>query len=234
MRHHPLSRAILLAAAAAAVLAAPASAATKDYAQTALNIVPSGQLGSVPIPKDADRQAKMYDALTPLFDKVTAADLKRDFKSERMVPVKNGKVEKVPRKGVRIVRDAYHVPHITSTTRDGLTWAAGWVIAEDRGLLLQQTRYNGRAASVGIPNRHTIDLISGLRSFVPSRQTETEVAKQTKVLLAQGTRGRRLVHDIDVYLTGINAYLKATKSSNAPWTRNDVYALNAVKAEFLG
>ena len=61
----------------------PASAATQDFAQTARNIIPSGQYGSVPIPPGADTQAKMYDGLTPLFDHVTFDDLTQYFKSER-------------------------------------------------------------------------------------------------------------------------------------------------------
>jgi acyl-homoserine lactone acylase PvdQ len=81
----------------------------------------------------------MYDALTPLFDKVTNADLNKDFKSEKL-----GKagtpgpttVEKVPRKGVRIVRDRFNVPHVYGKTHDDVVWAAGWILEEDRGLLL--------------------------------------------------------------------------------------------------
>ena len=66
------------------------------------------------------------------------------------------------------------------------------------------------------------------------RPTEREVAKQTGVLRAAGVKGRRLLHDIDVYVQGINAKLRAEDSDNAPWTRNDVYALNALKGQFLG
>jgi acyl-homoserine lactone acylase PvdQ len=228
----PLAAVAALLAIPPAVLAKPA----KDYAATALNIVPSGQPGSVPIPKGADRQAKMYDGLTPLFDKVTSKDLSRYFKSERFgtkgqCPCKS---ERTPRKGVKLVRDAFDVPHITGKTVDDVTWAAGWVIAEDRGLLLQQARYNARVAAVGAPGLSAISLVAGLKTFVPSAQTEREVAKQTQVLQKAGKKGRRLVHDIDVYVSGINAYLKASHAAAAPWTRNDVYALNALKGQFLG
>ena len=147
---------LLAASVAAFLLVAPATASAKsrDYADTALNILPSGQTGGLPLAKDADRQAKMYDALTPRFDKVTATDLRKDFKSERFGTAGECpcEVENVSRKGVRIVRDKFHVPHITATTRDGLTWAAGWVTAEDRGLLTQAVRYPARdisAASAG-------------------------------------------------------------------------------------
>ena len=51
--------------------AQPASAPAADYAQTARNIIPSGQYGSLPPPAGASDQAQMYDGLTPLFDDVT-------------------------------------------------------------------------------------------------------------------------------------------------------------------
>ncbi len=115
--------------------AAPASA--RDYADTALNIIPSGQSGSVPVPAGADAQAKMYDGLTPLFDRVTDADLRRFFKSEALNrPEVDGPVRRtrLPRRGVTLTRDRYGVPFIKATTRPGAVWAAGWVMAQDRAL----------------------------------------------------------------------------------------------------
>src|SRR5205807_346850 len=67
-----------------ALVAAPrASAAGHDFAGQALNIIPSGQYGDLPVPAGADTQAKMYDGLTPLFGAVTPSDLTTYFKSER-------------------------------------------------------------------------------------------------------------------------------------------------------
>ena len=43
-----------------------------------------------------------------------------------------------------------------------------------------------------------------------------------------------MLHDIDVYITGINAYLQATHSTSAPFTRVDIYAFNALKDQFFG
>ena len=232
----PVRRAALAAAALCLLLPASAAAATTDFASTALNIVPSGQPGSFPVPDGADRQARMYDALTPRFDQVTSDDVHRDFKSERFgtkgqCPCR---VEKVPRSGVRLVRDRFDVPHITAETDDSLTWTAGWVIAEDRGLLLEEARYNSRLAALDAPNLGAIGLISAVRTFTPSAQAESEVARQTRVIRAAGTRGRRLLHDIDTYVKGINAQLRASKSAAKPWTRTDVYALNALKGQYLG
>ena len=232
----PLRRAALAVAALCLLLPSVAAGATTDFSSTALNIIPSGQQGAVPVPAGADRQARMYDALTPKFDDVTSSDLQRDFKSEKFgtkgqCPCR---VERTPRAGVRLVRDKFDVPHITAKSVDDLTWAAGWVIAEDRGLLLEQARSDSRLAAIDAPNLSAIALLAGLRTFTPSAQTETEIARQTRVLRRAGTRGRRLLHDIDLYVTGINAQLRAAKSPARPWTRNDVYALNALKGQFVG
>lgn len=122
----------------------PGSAqAARDFAATALNIFPSGQYGSAPPPAGADQQALMYDGLTPLFDDVTKADLTTYFKSAHfgIGDATPSTIEPVPRPGVTIERDAYNVPHVTGATHDDGVWAAGWIAAEDRGLLLTQARY---------------------------------------------------------------------------------------------
>src|SRR4051794_38146062 len=234
----PLRRAVLAAAALCLLLPSAIANAqtTTDFASTALNIIPSGQQGAVPVPAGADRQARMYDALTPKFDDVTSRDLQRDFKSEKFgtsgqCPCRT---EKVPRSGVRLVRDKFDVPHITAKTVDAMTFTAGWVTAEDRALFLEQARFDSRVAAIDAPNLSAIALIAGLRSFVPSAQTEAEIAKQTSAIRRTGRRGRRLLHDIDVYVAGINAQLRSTKSPNQPWTRNDIYAVNALKDQFFG
>jgi acyl-homoserine lactone acylase PvdQ len=222
-----------------ALLPAAAPAASRydhDYAATARNIIPSGQYGTVPIPAGADTQAKMYDALTPLFDKVTNGALQSDFKSEVFGVGGDGpgKKESVPRKGVTITRDRFDVPHVKATTYDGGIWASGWIAAEDRGLLLQQARYNSRVAVIDAPGLSALDLISSLKTFVPSAQTEAATADETNVLLKAGKKGRQVLHDIDTFATGVNAYFKRHNPTNAPWTRSDTYALEALKGQFVG
>src|SRR3954454_8715610 len=140
----PLSR-TALAVVASSLALAPAAAA-KDYAGTALNIIPSGQYGSAAAPPRADEQAQMYAGLTPRYDQVTDGDLTKYFKPEALGTAGSFpcRTESVPRKGVTIVRDRFNVPHITATSRDNLTWATGWVLAQDRALLLQVGRYPAR------------------------------------------------------------------------------------------
>jgi acyl-homoserine lactone acylase PvdQ len=208
----------------------------QDYAQTALNIIPSGQWGTLPVPPNANSQALMYDGLTPLFDQVTDSDLTTYFKSERFGIDTSGPgtSEPVPRPGVTITRDRFNVPHVNATTYDGGIWAAGWIAAEDRGLLLQQARNNARVAAIDAPGLDALSLIVSLQTFNPSQQTENEVAKQTDVLLRHGKEGRAVLRDIDTFVSGINAYLAIHSPSTPPWTRNDIYALNALKGQFVG
>ena len=215
-------------------LAAPAAnAAPKDYSQTARNIIPSGQKGSLPIDST---QALMYDALTPLFNKVTNADINKYFKSEKLGTTDDGPytTEVVPKAGVTIKRDKYGVPHVIATTYDGGIWAAGWIAAQDRGLLLQQARNNARVAAIDAPGLSAIGLVSSLQNFQPSAQTEAVVAKQTQALQAKGKEGKAVLRDIDTYISGINDYLDANSPATPDWTRNDVYAVNALKNQFLG
>ena len=220
-----------------AVSVVPASsAAGKDFADTALNIIPAGQYGSVPVDPNADAQALMYDGLTPLFDEVTNSDLTTYFKSEMFGVGPDGPstIEPVPRPGVTIERDRFNVPHVTGETHDDGVWAAGWIAAADRRLLGEQARYNARVAAVDVPGVTAIGLVTTLQDFQPSAETEAEVAKQSQVLESAGKEGRALLHDIDVYISGINDYIAANGLPDQPWTRNDVFAVNALKGQFLG
>jgi acyl-homoserine lactone acylase PvdQ len=232
-----MSRIAALAAAAGVVLAFPASAAATDYAATARNIIPSGQLGGLPLQPDAGLQAQMYDALTPKFNQVTDADLQTDFKSEGfgVGPDGPGVPEAVPRQGVTIVRDRFHVPHITGATHDDVTWAMGWITQEDRALLLAQARYVGRLAALDAPNIDAFGLLQKLATFTPTKQAD-RVIEQTAVraLRKRGAAGRAVLHDIDVYVQGLNARLRAEKSSQKKWTRVDVIGANALVGQIFG
>ena len=132
------------------------------------------------------------------------------------------------------MRDRFNVPHIYANTHVGGVETAGWVLAEDRGLLLEQARYNSRVAVIDAPGLSAIGLTAGLQSFKPSAETEAVVSKETKALKKAGKEGKAVLRDIDSFIAGINAYLAATHSPNAPWTRNDVYSVNALKGQFLG
>jgi acyl-homoserine lactone acylase PvdQ len=231
-----VKRTVVAAIVAASLVAAAPANAVRDFSSTALNIIPSGQYGAVPVPKKADDQARMYDALTPLFDDVENRDLFRYFKSEKLGTKGQGRMkrERVPRKGVRIMRDRHNVPHIRGRTNDDVTWGAGWAVAHDRELLLEQARFNARVAVLDVPNISAIGLIVGLKSFQPSARAERELGKEIGKLKRYGKSGRRLIHDMKVYVKGINAYYRSRKRTHRPWTIRDVIALNAIKSELFG
>ncbi len=178
----------------------------------------------------------MYDGLTPLFNRVTQSDLTRYFKSGRLGKAAGAtREERIPgRPGISIQRDEFNVPHIRGATDDDVTFAVGWVSAEDRGLLFEQARYNARAAAVDAPGLSALELTAQLLNFQPSAQTEAEVAKQAQVLESKGEKGRQVLHDIDVYLEGANGYLRSSGSNAKPVTRTDIFALNALKGQFVG
>jgi len=136
--HRPL----LIAALAAVLVAVPAEAKRPgpfgDYGLHVYNVLPPGESGSVPPKPTSTDQIALYDGLTPLYDQIKAGDVRRYFKPARFgSPHMRGRVEKVPRKGLRIVRDSHNVPHIFGHNRDAVEFGAGWVTAEDRGLFIR-------------------------------------------------------------------------------------------------
>jgi acyl-homoserine lactone acylase PvdQ len=227
----------IVALAAAAVVVFPATAQASDFATTARNIIPSGQYGGYPVPAGADAQAQMYDALTPLFNNVTNDDLRTKFKSEGfgVDPDGPGTVEPTPRAGVTIIRDKYNVPHITGVTRDDVTWAMGWITQEDRGLLVAQGRNPARLAAIDAPNIDAFGLVTGLKTYTPTKQVDQIITRNgLAALKSAGADGKALLHDVDVYVEGLNARLKAEGSGAKPFTRADVFALNALAGQIFG
>jgi acyl-homoserine lactone acylase PvdQ len=227
----------IVALAAAAVVVFPATAQATDFAATARNIIPSGQYGGYPVPAGADQQAQMYDALTPLFNNVTDADLQDKFKSEGfgVGPDGPGTVEPTPRAGVTIIRDKYNVPHITGVTRDDVTWATGWVTQEDRGLLLAQGRNPARLAAIDAPNIDAFGILTGLKTYTPTKQVDRIILRNGLAALKRaGADGKALLHDVDVYVDGLNARLAAEHSGQPKWTRVDVFAVNALAGQIFG
>ena len=225
-----------VAATAAARATAHTASAPKDDAIIARDIMPSGEYGGYPTPPNADDQAKLYNALTPLFGHVTAKDIDKDF-----IPMTLGAdivgpstQEQVTRPGVTIYRDKYNIPHIIGKTRDDVTWGAGWVMAEDRSILLNLARGDAYLAAINAPGYSAINLIGEGASFTPSQQTINYVAQQTNSLLAAGKEGHEVLHDLNVYLDGMNAYRTLYNPAYPPFTLSDIYAFNALKDQFVG
>jgi len=202
-------------------LAAGAAGAPHDRAAIARNVLPPGETGGVVFDAHATDQLKIYDALTPLFDQVTAPDVDRYFKPETLWTggEKATRVER-PRAGVVIRRDEWDVPHIFGKTQQDVSYGLGWVSAEDRGLLMELARGPARISAIDAPALDAFSLAQSGRQFVPSAQTEAFLATQLKLLSPAQLANAK------AFVAGINAQRVATKTPGiAPWTPNDVVAM---------
>jgi acyl-homoserine lactone acylase PvdQ len=227
----------LAALAVLALIGAFAAAASPrhDYALVARDILPPGNFGGANFTANSTDQAVLYDALTPLFDKVTAKDVTKDFKAE---PLWSGKEKAVrtelPGRGVRIKRDSFDVPHVFGKTESDVFYGVGWAVAEDRGLLMELARYPGRLACLDAPGFNAFAVALSGKQFRPSPQAEAFVAKQVSWLTSAGSKGKAELADIDAYIAGINAQRKAASLPIAPWTRVDVVATTCLLGARFG
>ena len=111
----------------------------------------------------------------------------------------------------------------------------GWVLQEDRGLLLAQARYAARLAAVDAPNINAFGLVTGLKTYTPTRSVDRTIRRNgLRALRSAGRDGKGLLHDIDVFVDGINARLRAEKSKAKPFTRVDLFAFNALGGQIFG
>ncbi|MDX6512805.1 MAG: hypothetical protein QOE36_2309, partial [Gaiellaceae bacterium] len=192
-------RSTLVVAVLIGVLLVPLAGATRgaaprEHALIARNVLPPGQSGSLAFPPSARDQMKLYDALTPLFDQVTNADIARDFKPETL-GLGGAKVVRVerPRGDVRILRDRWEVPHVYGSTRAGTEFGAGWVTAEDRGLLMELLRGPGRISALDVPGLDAFAVANAARQFIPTAATNAVLHEQIALVQHSGARGRQLL-----------------------------------------
>jgi acyl-homoserine lactone acylase PvdQ len=229
--------AVVLAGASLAfgLAASTASPARRAHASVVLNVLPPGESGSIALGPHATDQLRLYDRLTPLFGDVGAADVTRDFKPERfgLGGQKPTRVER-PRRGVRILRDSWDVPHVYGRTRADVEFGAGWATAEDRGFLIELLRDPGRIAALDVPGIDAFSLVGTGREVESSPATEAFLTSQVALLRRAGPEGRQLLRDVDAYIAGINAYRRAHHVPGAPWTRNDVVAVAALIGAVFG
>jgi hypothetical protein len=212
---------------------AASSAPRTDYAAFARDILPPGNFGGINANANSTDQAKLYDALTPLYDKVTAKDVNADFKVE---PLWNGTEKAVrtelPGRGVKIMRDSFDVPHVFGKTESDVFYGAGYAAAEDRGVLMELSRYAGRLACIDAPGYNALSVALSGAQFVPSAQTEAQLSQQLKLLA--GKAGKQELADMDAYVAGINAQYKGAALQVKPWTRNDVIAMTCLLGARFG
>jgi len=203
----------LAALIAALLLAAPAGARI-DYSGPAYNILAPGEFGGLPANQYSTDQGMLYDALTPLQGNVTPADLSKYYLSEKFgVQGPVVRRENTGRPGLQILRDGHDVPHIYGRSRGDVMFGAGWVAAEDRGLLLLEGLGPAYAATLDIPGLDAFSLVTSARSFTPSKQAVRFVARQENVLRRAGRHGRQVLRDLQDWVDGINAYEASPEQS---------------------
>jgi acyl-homoserine lactone acylase PvdQ len=245
-----IRRAVVLASLFLTAVPATAAAATE------LNVIPHGQQqpnvawATLPGMLPANAQALMYDRLTPLGRNVSdavltpSADGSGFFKSARLLAPDDPSLitdQTVTAQAgartltARIRRDAYGVPHVYSDTDDGVIFGAGYAVAEDRNLLLDLARNNGIAGAIDVPGVPAIQLLLGLYDYQPTARIRAEVTRQQDAALkSAGAAGRKVLADLDTYLVGINRWYAEHRPSARAFERADIYAVNAIKAQFLG
>jgi acyl-homoserine lactone acylase PvdQ len=226
----------LIAIGAGVVLAMPAVASARlDHGRQVFNVLPPGQGGSVPATRTSTDQIGLYDGLTPLWDRVDAAAVQRQFKSARFGSRgMRGTRERTPRRGLHIVRDRYGVPHVFGRTRDDVMFGAGWVTARDRSTVLEILRGPGRIAALDVPGVDAFQVATSLRRFTPTPAVERQISRQARAIRRRGPRGRRIARDVEQYVAGINAVYRRLRNGPRLWTENDVIATGALIGAVFG
>ena len=108
------------------------------------------------------------------------------------------------------------------------------MLAADRNLLIDQTRDNGIAAAIEMPGVSAITLARGLYTTSRPPRCARRSAPAGRRAAAAGAEGRQVLRDIDTYLVGINLWYRQNRPAARPVDRADIYAINAIKAQYLG
>jgi acyl-homoserine lactone acylase PvdQ len=217
-------------------LAAAPVAHARDYSGEALNVLPPGQAGTFSISPHSIDQIALYDGLTPKSGLVRQRDLHRYFKSAKfgLNGQRPRRVERPGRRGLRILRDRWDVPHVYARNRTDVMFGCGWVTAADRGTLMEVLRGPAEIATLDIPGLDAIDLALSLRRFEPSAATDGFISRQISLLRTHGQKGARVIADLRAYVEGINSYNRDVGKPVEPWTVNDVISVASLIGAVFG
>ncbi len=223
-----------------AVLLALGIAGTARAAQSDVSryVLPPGNYGGLPTGPHSLDQLSLYSGLTPLRRNVSMNDVRRFFLPMNFRPIGATQIQPVGRSDVTVAYDAYGIPHIKGTTRAGMMFGAGWVMARDRGLLFSFGRNPARAAVADIPGLDAFSLVTSATSFQPSAQAETLVTQQRQALVrTYGGEGQQMLNDMASYTDGVNSYYRTNHipiPGGRPFDANDVIAVTAFIGSIFG
>jgi acyl-homoserine lactone acylase PvdQ len=218
-----------LACVLAALAASPSVAA-----DTARYILPPGNFGGLPFTVNSTDQLPLYTGLTPLRDDITTADIDQFYLPENFAPIAPFYEEVTGRPGLKLLYDAYGIPHVYGQTRADVAYGAGWTTARDRGLLIQVGRGPARVAVADVPNIDAFSLVTSIQSFTPSAEAEALVTQQVQLIIDTYANGQQIIDDAQAYADGINGYWAASNISQPPFTVNDVIAVTAFIGSIFG
>ena len=198
-------------------------------------ILPPGNYGGVPFTPNSTDQLPLYAGLTPLRDNITPADIEAHYLPQDFTPIEPSFEVETGRPGLRLVYDAYGIPHVYGETRADTAFGAGWATARDRGLLLSVGRGPARVAVADVPNIDAFSLVTSIQSFTPSAEAEALVTQQVQLIKdTYGAEGQQIIDDAQAYADGINAYWLANNVDQPPVGVNDVIAVTAFIGSIFG
>ena len=192
------------------------------------NVLPPGQngldtLGQIlqfrnngALPKHWADQQPLYDNLLYASPTLTDAQVKDYYKDATFGVKKKDRTGVVkPRKGVTIMRDKqYGVPRIYGKTRSDTMFGAGYASANDRLFLMDVLRHTGRADLTNFLGGANLN--ADANQWQNNAYTESDLKKMLKAP-AQGSQKEwnKLRKDVNAYVDGINAYIKAARNDDA-------------------
>src|SRR3954464_8954481 len=160
-------------------------------------------------PRHNDDQLPLYRDLLTGYPKLDAAGIGNYFK-DASFGVKPADVQRTysPRADVTIVRDAYGVPHIYGSTRDGAEFGIGYATAEDRLFFLDVFRHLGRAQLSSFAGGAPANRLLDEQVWNVAPYTEQDLQKQVDQRPPEyAAEADRLKADLNNYVAGINQYI---------------------------
>ena len=192
------------------------------------NVLPPGQngldtLGQIlqfrsngALPKHWADQQPLYDGLLYASPTLTDAQVNDYYKDATFGVKKKNRTGVVkPRKGVTILRDKqYGVPRIYGKTRSDTMFGAGYASANDRLFLMDVLRHTGRADLTNFLGGANLN--ADASQWQNNAYTEADLKKMLKAP-AHGSQKEwnKLHKDVNAYVAGINAYIKAARKDDA-------------------
>ncbi|HEX4431687.1 MAG TPA: penicillin acylase family protein, partial [Frankiaceae bacterium] len=223
---------VALTGTATATTGSPPSTAYRanDYAGgQAMSILPPGENGLVNItdaakfeltqtrPAASDDQLGKYSSLIYSSQNLADAGLSAYYDDESfgVQPADVTRTEQ-PESGVTIYRDTHDVPHVYGNTDQSMAFGAGYAQAEDRLFLMDVLRHYGSGSLASFLGSscefEQMDHDQLLLSAYTPAQAQAQVDALPKEYGTQGALAKSL---IDNYVSGVNAYIDATRTNLA-------------------